>query len=484
MKKIIVIVLFMYTTRSMAQNLYWSEEYTVADISYGYYWPRLVLAKGNQPVVVWGNNSDKAFYSARWNGNGFHEPVRVTPDGIEGYVSKWTGAEIAASGDTVFIVYNTQPFDAGHCYLQRSVDGGLSFADTVRMDYLVDSYARFPAVTIQPGGDPLAIFMKIAPNDVDPQYVVLNSTDGGQSFEPYVEAGLLVNGEACDCCPGFVLSDAGKNLFMFRNNEQDIRDIHVVMSPDGSDNFTMAAQIDHTNWNTNYCPATGPDGLIIGDSIYSAWKSSADGKNRVYIGSVSIDSLTPGYNRKILADVPANANQNYPRMAGSNDTLGIVWQESHSGTSNVLFAYTSNGIENLSTVPDTISFSAAGIQKNPDIDFFNGIFYMAWQDDNAHIVKFRMASFNGLSGRSEMDIRNDYINLYPNPVTDKLLLSCPYTNDVIQVRIRDVHGNMLEKKVMFNGKLEFSFKKYASGLYIIDLYGNNQFLGTKKIFKL
>ena len=73
-------------------------------------------------------------YAARWNGTGFNTPLTLNPAGISPFVDTWSGAELASSGDTVFAVFSAEPAGVnGHVYTVRSVDGGLSFADTVRV---------------------------------------------------------------------------------------------------------------------------------------------------------------------------------------------------------------------------------------------------------------------------------------------------------------------------------------------------------------
>lgn len=74
----------------------------------------------------------------------------------------WMGPDIAAHGDTVYVVFKQSPegSDSSHIFCARSFDGGQTFNTPVRVDNIADSLSRFPTVTTDDSGNPIIGFMK------------------------------------------------------------------------------------------------------------------------------------------------------------------------------------------------------------------------------------------------------------------------------------------------------------------------------------
>ncbi|MDF3027266.1 MAG: hypothetical protein K0S23_1573 [Fluviicola sp.] len=388
-----IIVICSFTTKSSAQSANWNAPVTVAlGTTYSNIYPRIALTTGDNPQVIWENGGTDKIYSARWNGSGFTTPLALNPDGVVPYIATWTGAEVATSGDTVFVVFSTEPIGAtAQVYTIRSLDGGVTFEDTVRVDQIGTDIPRFPSVAVGLNGNPVVNFMRFNSSFEDPEYSVSRSANGGASYLAPINPTSSVTGFVCDCCPATVVAEGNKQVLLFRNDDNNIREMWGCYSIDGSASFTAAAEIDQTNWMISSCPSSGPSGVIMGDSLVSTWMSNSD----VYISSTNLNNQQIGVHRKLF---PMGLGvQNFPVIAGKGDTLAVVWQGSNGGSTDVFFTYSVTGTAGLGVNIDTLTAGTVGGQSRPDIQFSNGKFHIVYSDNVGTNVKYLQGTIDPAS---------------------------------------------------------------------------------------
>lgn len=379
MKKLVlgIITICSFTIHSTAQSANWNAPVTVAlGTTYSNIYPRIALTTGDNPQVIWESGGTKKIYTSRWNGTGFTNPIALNPAGVFPYIATWTGAEIASSGDTVFVVFSTEPVgNTAQVYTIRSLDGGVTFQDTVRVDEIGTDIPRFPSVAVGLNGNPIVNFMRFNAAFEDPEYSISRSTTGGATYLAPINPTATAPGFVCDCCPATVVTSGNQHVLLFRNDDNNIREMWGCYSTDGSASFTAFGEVDQTNWTISSCPSSGPSGVISGDSLVSTWMSNSD----VYISSVNLNDQQIGTHRKLS---PMSLGvQNYPIIAGKGDTLAIVWQNTNGGSSDIFFTYSVTGTAGLGVNIDTLTQGGVGSQTRPDIQFLNGKFHVVYSDN-------------------------------------------------------------------------------------------------------
>jgi hypothetical protein len=414
MKKSLLILFLLIDFLVYSQtSIGWGSAQIVAS-GYSNVYPRLSLLTNDLPLVVWESASADKVYTSKWNGSAFTTPVAVNPAGVVPFIANWSGAEVASSGDTAFIVFFSEPVMSAKIYMVRSIDGGLSFGDTMRIDlWGTNNIPAFPGVAVAPGGNPVVHYMLTDSLMMDAEYVVRHSADGGNNFSTPVVPSLGATGFVCDCCPASMAIAGNKQILMYRNDDSNIRDIWASFSSDGSTSFPASTEIDQTGWYIASCPSSGPSGIISGDSLYYTWMSDATTDARIYVGSVNINDQQVGVNRQVYPF--GTATQNYPVMAGNGDTIGLVWQGHHSGLQEVLFTYSVTGLSGLGEHVDTLTKAFSGHQSRPDIVFANGKFHIVYSDSNGSNVKYLTGSISTIMGLSETaDVPFTFTSVYEN----------------------------------------------------------------------
>jgi hypothetical protein len=96
------------------------------------------------------------------------------------------------------------------------------------------------------------------------------------------------------------------------------------ISNDGGATFPTTLEIDTTNWMLMSCPSSGPDGFVLGDTLYSVFMSAASGTSLVHFGRASLSGMAARHTR-ITGMFTGLTSQNYPRMANAGSAACAVW---------------------------------------------------------------------------------------------------------------------------------------------------------------
>ena len=479
------ILLFFMSLLSMfslnSQTLVWSEPIEVAD-GFGNLRPRLALTNGDYPAIVWGGgNGTQPVYVSHWDGSTFNTPLAVSPSGINPYCASWTGPDIAAVGNDVWVVYDAEVQGDFRVYIVKSSDGGATFSDTVNVGGY-SGLSRFAAIGVAEFANPVVAFMDHDPGYADPRYMVSTSSDAGNTWQTPVDGSNSVTGdEVCDCCPPEIVTDGLNQMLMFRNNDANLRDMWATVSHDGGESFLSGSDVDEGNWIISACPSTGPDGFIRGDSVIMTWTTGGYGfPNKVMLTSVSKET---GEGRANQVIYPFNtSNQNYPRIHGGEDVFGVVYQESVNGNTDCFLAYSTNGTADLEYTNITINENLEGSQINPDVIFSNGVFHFTWQDNQTGNVIYRYALLNevGINERPEIGF-----DIYPNPAHDILHINLNDSEQIKEIILFNQH-NIIVKSIslgfgFYNYKIDIS--TLSSGFYFVKIKTKNGYM-TRKFLKI
>ncbi len=475
MKNLLASLFVAFCGIATAQNIIeWNAEIEVSDgATYGNTRPRIVLTANDIPLIVYGNGGTKQLYASRWNGTGFSTPEALLPANMEAYVLSWTGPDVAAKGDTVIVVFKAEPMDNGNVYSVRSTDGGVTFSDTIRVDDHDAGVAWMPSLDIDENGNPSVVYMAHDSLWIHPRYVVTHSTDGGLSYNPSMDIALSIPDEACDCCPAEYIINGNREVMLFRNNDNNVRDIFGVYSTDGGASYTSTQQINQLNWVVNSCPSTGPHGLLRSADLITVSTSQVTGKNRVYVTSNSATTAL-GSSTEFMLTPPSNSNgnQNYPRISGNQDTIVLAWQENNPSNYEVYYALTTTGtVNDFQTSKAQANTITTGAQTNPDVVYKNGKVHYVFQDSPTASVIYKTGTI-GTVGVNENELIS--ISTYPNPSSGIIHFTAKIDR---VVKVVDDSGRSIPFSFQNDDSFGAIHINQASGSFVIIAEINNQEIG-------
>lgn len=402
----------------MAQDpvLSWGDPIDVNAQGTGALRPRIVINGEGEPVVLWGRSGPNANFVAVGEGDAFGPAIQVSGPGWAPSVADWMGSGIAAHGNTLWLAMSAIPEESRPQYVRRSDDGGHTWGDTLRVDPLDGLVSRFPSIALPHPDTPIVQYMQFTSGWNEPRHVVTRLV--GDAFaEPVQVSAPFSGGEACDCCPGQVVADGDRAVALYRNDVDHQRNIWGAASTDGAASFPVGAKVDALDWFLNSCPASGPAGYFVDDSIRYVWMSGADNGFKVYLRSAHAATLATGTHHTVHPGQSSSLTQNFPRIAGNGDTIGVVWEQSTLGAREILFSWSVTGPAGLS-VPDTVNVSLPGNQRTPDVAYADGAFHLIWSEMPTNQVRYRKAAIQPYTGIAERAGQTMF--LWPDPATDRI----------------------------------------------------------------
>ena len=461
-----------------AQNtIEWSPVVSVAQNSFGNLHPRVVIDAQGNPMMIWGRASDASVFFSKWNGSSFTAPVKLNPSWMTVATASWMGPDIASKGDTVYVVMKRTPeaSDTNHIYIVSSTDGGTTFSLPVRVDFIADSISRFPTLTIDENGNPIVAFMKFDAAFGDARWVVTKSSDMGTSFSIDKKASGQAGGTVCDCCPGGITNSGNDVAMLYRTNISNIRDTWIGLSNDFGNTFSNGYNIDQNNWYINVCPATGPDGVIISDTLYSVFSSSASGSAKNYLSKYTLTNETLNTVENLYNYAPVGATQNYPRLDRYGNAVAVVWKQNYGGNDHIPILFTNNISSGFPVSYDTVFI---GSMAQTDVAVSNGSVYVVWQDNGSSTIKFRKGTFTPVTSAIK-EIRENVISIFPNPATNSIYISGAVQSDY-QIDIINELGIIV---ISTKNKNSIDITTLSSGTYFVRLTNEKELI-TRKFIKI
>ena len=431
---------------SFSQNLIWSQPIEVASGVSASLRPRIALDIHDNPIVIFAQNANSnQLYKTKFNNNAFEPIVNLAT--ASPYVSSAAGPEIAFADDIIYISFEDENEGV---YILKSINGGTTFSDTVRVDNVYNK-AVLPNVNIKSDFNPLISFTRVNSSWTQINQVVSNSIDGGQTFLQDVSASVITPNQPCECCFSKVVSEGNTQVSIFRNNDNNVRNFYASVSNDGGQSFSDYLEIDLLDWNLNACPDAGPDAYLKNGKLFITYRSGSLGPNRVFVARIDLNSLSVDQVTPIDEALSSSMSQKHPDIAGDENNVGVVWMDNRSLLNDCFFSYSTDGFDSWSK-PIYISDSSLMVQfVEPDVAYRNNMFHFVYRNQNQNIILYRTAELQNTSS-----LIDDVFNLEIND--SKIQLS-----EHLNYQLFDVSGKLLQNG--FESTLDIS--GLSKGLYFL-----------------
>lgn len=140
---------------------------------------------------------------------------------------------------------------------------------------------------------------------------------------------MLIDPVVCDCCPINMLIDANGALnIVYRDNNDNIRDMARIVSTDNGATFSKPEIIHNDGWKINGCPHSGAVSSTYGKSALVAWFSGAEKEMGVRLATREGKKLV------VLEDASAKN----PYLVDSPKSAVMLWeQNAENGASKIAY---------------------------------------------------------------------------------------------------------------------------------------------------
>jgi hypothetical protein len=310
---------------------------------------------------------------------------------------------------------------------------------------------------------------------LDSRWAVTKSTDHGGTFSTDVKASGWTGGGVCDCCPGAVISSNNISSVLYRDNFSNLRDIWAGISTNSNSSFSSGFTVDNTNWTISSCPATGPDGVIIGDTLYAVFMSGASGTARTYLSKSTLSGGTVNSVTNLTSAISGLTMQNFPRIASDGSAMAIVWTQQVNGNDQLPLLFTNDVTNGFPSVYDTVDLNNI---TNADVAVSNGNLFIVWEDDNTGTVKFRKGTFT-VSATSVNNIETTGFYIFPNPASGLLYIHTPFNEKYLT----EIFNSLDEKIYSSEGTSGFPIQisNFQNGIYFVQIKSGGKVFSGKFI---
>ncbi len=196
--------------------------------------------------------------------------------------------------------------------------------------------------------------------------------------------------------------------------------------------------------------------------------------------SISLDGLTIAPSDSyVITGANTVSVTNNPVEVNENSSVNRVYELStalsdFSGT--LVFAYAEdelNGIAESDLVLETLSTDGVWNSYEADVDDANNT--LSYDFTNLEFTKITASSVNASLTVEEI-AKNDFVKVYPNPTTDKLIIVSKNIKNSI---LYNING----QKVLETDRNELNVSQLPIGVYLLHTSNNQNQLSTFKIIK-
>ena len=347
------------------------------------------------------------------------------------------GPDIASHGDTIYIVMKQTPENNSNSgiFLTSSFDGGKSFSTLIRIDKIADSLSRFPTVSTDQYGSAIVAFMKFNSSFKDSRWVVSKSTDFGLAFLQDIKASNWFGSEE-------VSYNSGKT-------------------------FSNACNVDNLRWNISSCPSSGPDAIIVNDTVYSVFMSGSGGRTLAYLSKTTLSEAKHIKTSSLLSYFVGLNNQNFPRIAKYGKSAAIVWKQDVSNKLQLPLLYTRNIEEGFPSTYDTVALLNI---DNADVALTQNKIFVVWEDFASRTVKYRIGEIQTTTDVLKTNASSKFV-IFPSPANDEININGP--EKLNYVKITDLQGKIIYQNANQQSN-QLSISKLKSGIYYLQCKSDNQ----------
>jgi hypothetical protein len=222
--------------------------------------------------------------------------------------------------------------------------------------------------------------------------------------------------------------------------------------------------------------------LCVPSMVFSQILTVIDGASIAIenTASISLDGLTIAPSDTYVVTGPNTVSvTNNPVEVNDNSSVNRVYELSAalSGFSGTLvFAYEEdelNGIIESDLVLETLSADGVWNSYVADIDDANNT--LSYDFTGLEFTKITASSVNASLTVEEI-AKNDFVKVYPNPTTDKLIIVSKNIKNTI---LYNING----QKVLETDRNELNVSQLPIGVYLLHTSNNQNQLSTFKIIK-
>lgn len=423
-----------------------------------------IAASGDTLHIVWNDDRDgnyEIYYKRSTDGGASWEgDTRLTNDEAGSLFPC-----ISASGNIVMVVWEDQRDLNYEIYYKRSTDGGASWGTDIRLTANSD-FSNQPSVSIV--GQLVHIVWQDS-RDLNYEIYDKRSTDGGLSWEDETR---LTNNISSSENPCVSVSDGF--VYVVWNDMRDTTfKIFFKRSPDGGVNWEEDSQLSFEN-----TPWSGRQSVSAsGSLIHVVWQDlKITGIAEIYNKRSTDNGVSWEENTQLTNNTASSVN---PSVTVSDSNVHVVWQESQDGNEEIYYKRSTDG--GVTWEADTRLTMDAAQSWYPSLAVSGTKIHTVWTDDRDgnHEIYYKADPTGNPVGMHEPTADLSVI-IAPNPATDYFTVSinAPLANQNTEISIFNQLGeNIYSQKPIIEKNIDCH--SFPAGIYLVSINDGEKQFGKK-----
>lgn len=306
--------------------------------------------------------------------------MRLTYDGATSNTSNNNAWCVAASGDTIHVLWFDERDGNAEIYYKCSSDNGSTWADDSR---LTDDPAssQYPSIAVQ-GSNIHVVWADRRDGPNQPYYK--HSADNGQTWSE--DTGLSDTLQPC-FYPSVAARDDNVHVVWEDGRHGWNGEIYYTRSPDNGDQWIGPSRL-----TVDAAQSGSPSVAVREDNVHVVWQDKRDGEFEIYYKRW-IDIGSPWEPDRPLTSTGQSSW--YPCLAVQEDNVHVVWQDNRDGNFEIYYIRSTDngatwGVQTRLTTDTADSYF-------PSIAVADDGIYVVWQDSrdgNAEIY-YKASADNG-----------------------------------------------------------------------------------------
>jgi hypothetical protein len=321
----------------------------------------------------------------------WQQDLRLTNDPGNSYTS-WNNAWcIAASGDSVHVVWRDNRDGNNEIYYKRSVDGGVNWGTDTRLTNN-PSPSGYPTVAVS--GQVVYVVWE---DDRDGNYEIYykRSTNGGVSWGGDTR---LTNNTATSERPSASVSDSVVHVVWLDQRDGNL-EIYYKRSTD--EGVSWGADTRLTN---NTAMSERPSVAVSGQVVHVAWSDTRDGNNEIYYKQSTDGGVSWGADIRLTNDPDGSYNS---PISASGSFVHVVWEEWRDGNPEIYYKRSTD--VGVSWSADVRLTNNTGYSTSPSISVSGQVVHVGWYDnrDGNNEIYYKRSTDGGISWGTDTRLTND-----------------------------------------------------------------------------
>jgi len=382
--------------------------------------------------------------------------VRVA-GGLSDFETMYASITLNAQGVIYVAFRSDEPGNDRNVYFIKSIDGGLSFLDSVLVNDTTRAIQWRPSIAVDSSGQKVFVAWEDARNPVNPpnyDIYFARSTDGGTTFLPSIRVDDTGSDTTWQIGPSIGCTQSGDTIYVAWDDDRNgTLDVYFSRSIDGGLSFEPNILVNDTAGTTpssQWLPSLWVNRL---GNVYVCWQDQRSGLQ------IYCDKSTDGgisFSQDILVSDSA-APASYPSVAADDsDRVFVAWRDARDYDTtghDIYFSFSSDGgntyssdvrVNDLGGIVDAWDWNA-NIAVNE-----NGKVFVAWDTDRNDPQRFYLDIYCASGqyvGVQEFADPAPAISVgcHPNPFTELTIISLTITqeaNSKVCMRIYDISGRL------------------------------------------